>query len=44
MESPNLGRTEQFAKVRLNSDQPIGSIVAAKLTDTVNNLLVAQKM
>ena len=44
MESPNLGRTEQFAKVSLAADQPIGRIVAARISGTINNRLVAQKM
>ncbi len=44
MESPNLGRTEQFAMVSLAEDQPIGRIVAAKISGTINDRLVAQKL
>ena len=44
MESPNLGRTEQFAEVTLDADQPVGTILAAKITDTIDGRLVAQKL
>ena len=32
MESPRLGRTEQFAEVALDTDAPVGAIVPARIT------------
>ena len=44
MESPRQGRTGQFARVTLNADQLVGRIVAAKISGTINNQLIAQKL
>ena len=42
MESPRLGRTEQFTEVRFAADQPEGAIVTATITgQTAERLLVA---
>ena len=32
MEGPRMGRTTQFAEVRFDADQPVGGIVAARIT------------
>jgi threonylcarbamoyladenosine tRNA methylthiotransferase MtaB len=41
MESPRLGRTEQFAEVVFPSDQPVGQIVVARITGTDGDRLTA---
>lgn len=42
MESPRQGRTEQFAKVTLDADQPVGRIIAATITGTIDDRLTAR--
>jgi threonylcarbamoyladenosine tRNA methylthiotransferase MtaB len=32
MEGPRMGRTEQFAEVRFDTDQPEGQIISAVIT------------
>ncbi|MEO1579860.1 MAG: tRNA (N(6)-L-threonylcarbamoyladenosine(37)-C(2))-methylthiotransferase MtaB [Pseudomonadota bacterium] len=41
MESPRMGRTEQFAEVTFHSDQPVGQIVRATLTGQDGTRLLA---
>ena len=41
LESPRMGRTEQFAEVTFATDQPEGAIVSAKITGTAENRLTA---
>jgi threonylcarbamoyladenosine tRNA methylthiotransferase MtaB len=41
MESPRMGRTEQFTEVTFASDQPESRIVAAKITGVADNRLTA---
>jgi threonylcarbamoyladenosine tRNA methylthiotransferase MtaB len=41
MESPRMGRTEQFAEVRFATDQPEGRIVTARITATRDGTLRA---
>ena len=41
MESPRMGRTEQFTKVTLSSDQPEGKIVTAQITGISGQALTA---
>ncbi len=41
MESPRMGRTEQFTEVCFDSDQPEGQIVIATIRGTAGNRLVA---
>ncbi len=41
MESPRMGRTEQFAEVQFRSDQPESQIVHAPLTGVMDGKLVA---
>ncbi len=41
MESPHMGRTEQFAEVIFANDRAEGQIVAVKITGTVGNSLTA---
>ncbi len=41
MESPRMGRTEQFAEVQFSSDQPESQIVRAPLTGVMDGKLVA---
>jgi threonylcarbamoyladenosine tRNA methylthiotransferase MtaB len=42
MESPRLGRTEQFAEVVLESDQPEGRIILADITGTTGHQLAGR--
>ena len=41
MESPRMGRTEQFTEVTLSSDQPEGKIVTAQITGISGQTLTA---
>ncbi len=41
MESPRMGRTEQFAEVRFDTDQPTGQIVTARVTGHARTHLTA---
>ncbi len=41
LESPRMGRTEQFAEVTFGADQPEGAIISAKITGTAENRLTA---
>jgi threonylcarbamoyladenosine tRNA methylthiotransferase MtaB len=41
MESPRMGRTEQFTEVTLSSDQPEGKIVTAQITGISGQALTA---
>ncbi len=41
MENPRMGRTEQFAEVILDSDQPVGQIVTVQIAGQAGNQLVA---
>ena len=41
METPRMGRTEQFAEVLLDSDQPVGRIVQARITGLAGRQLLA---
>ncbi len=41
MESPRMGRTEQFTEVRFSSDQPEGQIVTATVTGQTDTALLA---
>ena len=41
MESPRMGRTEQFTEVRLSSDQPQGEIITAQITGVLGKTLTA---
>ena len=41
MESPRMGRTEQFAEVHFDSDQPEGRIVSARITGRSSTGLLA---
>lgn len=40
-ESPEMGRTEQFAEVRFDTPQPEGKIVTARITGVRDNALLA---
>jgi len=40
MENPRMGRTEQFAEVRFQTDQPEGQIVTATVTEVVDGQLL----
>ncbi len=42
MESPRLGRTEGFAPVRVNADQPVGQIISARITGRQDEALIAE--
>ena len=42
MESPRLGRTEQFAEVVVESDQPEGRIILADITGTTGQQLAGR--
>jgi threonylcarbamoyladenosine tRNA methylthiotransferase MtaB len=42
METPRMGRTEQFTEVILSSDQPEGRIVQARITGTQAGQLLAE--
>ncbi|MBV1867629.1 MAG: tRNA (N(6)-L-threonylcarbamoyladenosine(37)-C(2))-methylthiotransferase MtaB [Marinosulfonomonas sp.] len=42
MESPRMGRTEQFAEVRFESDQPVGQIIGADIVGTEQGSLLAR--
>ena len=42
MESPRLGRTEQFAEVVVESDQPEGRIILADITGTTGHQLTGR--
>lgn len=42
MESPRLGRTEQFAEVVVESDQPEGRIILADITGTTGHQLAGR--
>jgi threonylcarbamoyladenosine tRNA methylthiotransferase MtaB len=42
MESPRLGRTEQFAEVVVESDQPEGRIILADITGTIGHQLAGR--
>jgi threonylcarbamoyladenosine tRNA methylthiotransferase MtaB len=44
MESPRMGRTEQFAEVCFESDQPVGQIVRAEITGQSDTQLYAHPM
>ena len=41
MESPRMGRTEQFTEVTFDTDQPVGQIVTATITGQADNTLTA---
>ncbi|MDG2404648.1 MAG: tRNA (N(6)-L-threonylcarbamoyladenosine(37)-C(2))-methylthiotransferase MtaB, partial [Paracoccaceae bacterium] len=41
MESPRMGRTEQFTEVTLSSNQPEGEIVTAQITGITGQNLTA---
>jgi threonylcarbamoyladenosine tRNA methylthiotransferase MtaB len=41
MESPDMGRTEQFAEVRVSSTQDTGTIVPLRITGTTGTVLTA---
>jgi threonylcarbamoyladenosine tRNA methylthiotransferase MtaB len=41
MESPRIGRTEQFAEVTLSADQPEGEIITAQITGMLGETLTA---
>ncbi len=41
MESPRMGRTEQFTEVGFDTDQPEGQIVDARITTQNGQRLVA---
>ena len=41
MESPNMGRTEQFAEVHFAQARPVGEIVEARITGVASNALLA---
>lgn len=41
MESPRMGRTEQFAEVHLGTDQPVGVIIDATITGLRDGALLA---
>jgi threonylcarbamoyladenosine tRNA methylthiotransferase MtaB len=41
MESPRMGRTEQFAEVIFETDQPVGAIVPARITGLRDGQLLA---
>jgi threonylcarbamoyladenosine tRNA methylthiotransferase MtaB len=41
LESPRMGRTEQFAEVTFAADQPEGQIVSTNITGTAENRLTA---
>lgn len=41
MESPRMGRIEQFAEVNFSVDQPEGKIVTAQITSTTSTVLLA---
>jgi threonylcarbamoyladenosine tRNA methylthiotransferase MtaB len=41
MEQPRMGRTEQFTEVSFTTDQRVGEIVAARITGTDGQRLVA---
>jgi threonylcarbamoyladenosine tRNA methylthiotransferase MtaB len=41
MESPRMGRTEQFAEVLFDTDQPEGQIVEARITGLAGTQLLA---
>ena len=41
LESARMGRTEQFAEVAFNADQPEGQIVTARITGVTGNRLTA---
>ena len=38
-EGPRMGRTEQFAEVRFDADQPVGAVVAARITSAEGTFL-----
>ena len=40
-ESPRMGRTEGFTEVRFDADQPVGGIVAARITGCDGTALTA---
>jgi threonylcarbamoyladenosine tRNA methylthiotransferase MtaB len=40
-ETPRMGRTEHFAEVRFESDQPEGQIVTARITGFAGQQLIA---
>jgi threonylcarbamoyladenosine tRNA methylthiotransferase MtaB len=42
MESPRMGRTEQFAEVVVESDQPEGRIILADITGTTGHQLAGR--
>ncbi|KIT15011.1 Threonylcarbamoyladenosine tRNA methylthiotransferase MtaB [Jannaschia aquimarina] len=42
MEHPRMGRTEQFAEVRFDTDQPEGRIVRARITGRAETHLIAE--
>ncbi|RFP90958.1 tRNA (N(6)-L-threonylcarbamoyladenosine(37)-C(2))-methylthiotransferase MtaB [Rhodobacteraceae bacterium 63075] len=42
METPQMGRTEQFAEVRLDTPQPEGAIISARVTGHDDTALTAQ--
>ncbi|MEM9797339.1 MAG: tRNA (N(6)-L-threonylcarbamoyladenosine(37)-C(2))-methylthiotransferase MtaB [Pseudomonadota bacterium] len=44
MESPRMGRTEQFAEVRFEADQPVGAIIPAQVTAVSDGVLLATSM
>ena len=41
MESPRMGRTEQFTEVSLSSDRPQGEIITAQITGVLGETLTA---
>ena len=41
MESPRMGRTEQFTEVRLSCDHPEGAIITADITGISGDALTA---
>jgi threonylcarbamoyladenosine tRNA methylthiotransferase MtaB len=41
MERPQMGRTEGFAEVGFASEQPVGAIVPARISDTAETRLKA---
>jgi threonylcarbamoyladenosine tRNA methylthiotransferase MtaB len=41
MESPRMGRTEQFTEVLFDTDQPEGQIISARIIGTRDSRLVA---
>ena len=41
MESPRMGRTEQFTEVTLSADQPEGEIITAQITGMLGETLTA---